>query len=301
MNTEPMRIAITGAGGMLGTAVMAYLKPLEYEILATSFTAADGLLSLDIKDIDSVRRLFSDFKPNLILHLAAETDVDLCEKEPDHAYFVNTLGTENIALAALECEATLVYISTGNVFDGTKSEPHIEYDRPNPINVYGMSKWQGERCVERLLDKYFILRAGWMVGGWEIDKKFVYKMVELCRSENQLQVVDDKFGSPTFTVDFAANLMRVVESKRYGLYHMSNDGTGSRFDIANQIVKNLGLQGEVTVLPVSSAEFPMPASRPRSEMIRNYKLEQLGLNGMPHWKESLARYIEVNRGNWARG
>jgi len=161
--------------------------------------------------------------------------------------------------------------------------------------VYGRSKLAGEHAVERAQGRHFILRAGWMVGGWEIDKKFVYKIVQRCRSESQLKVVEDKFGSPTFTVDFARQLMPLVQTGRYGIYHLANQGVASRLEIAREVVQLLGKEQEVEICPVSSAEFPLPAPRPRSEMLRNLKLELIGMNHMPHWKASLRRYIEENR------
>jgi dTDP-4-dehydrorhamnose reductase len=133
-----------------------------------------------------------------------------------------------------------------------------------------------------------------MVGGWHIDKKFVYKIIQLCQSHDKIKVVDDTFGSPTFTVDFAANMMAVVESGQFGLYHMGNKGVCSRFEMAKEIVDTMGLQDKVEVCPVSSDEFPLPAPRPKSEMLNNFKLEMLGLNKMPHWKDSLRHYITSN-------
>ena len=290
-----MRILITGAAGMLGVAIRAELAGSSHTVTATGSTGQDGLLPMDIRDWEQVRNCIRGHQPELVLHLAAETDVDRCEQEPDHAYATNALGTENIALACREQGAVMAYISTANVFDGEKSEPYTEYDRTGSINVYGRSKLEGERAVERALDRYFILRAGWMVGGWEIDKKFVYKIVQRCRTERQLKVVDDKFGSPTFTLDFARNLMPLMQTRRYGIYHLANQGVGSRLEIAQEVVRLLDKEREVEICPISSAEFPLPAPRPRSEMLRNLKLELMGANHMPHWKASLRRYIEENK------
>ena len=281
---------------MLGSAVIDTLRADRCEILATDKSVrGKATLSMDIQDWGSVRATFDDHKPDLVLHLAAETNVDLCEQEPEHAYASNAFGTENVVRACGEQDAVMAYISTANVFDGEKRKPYTEYDTPGSVNVYGRSKYAGERIVEQSLDRYFIFRAGWMVGGWEIDKKFVHTMAQLCRKKEALRVVDDKFGSPTFTADFATHMMTVVDSGRYGLYHLANKGTASRWEIAKEIVKGLGMVGEVDVVPISSAEFPLPAPRPRSEMMQNLKLQLLGLDDMPHWKDALRDYLDENK------
>ena len=290
-----MRIFITGVTGMLGSAVRAELDGLGHEVIGTSRQGNRGFHALDVRDWAAVRDCIRKHHPRLVLHLAAETDVDRCEQQADHAYATNALGTENIAWACREQGAVLVYISTANVFDGEKLEPYTEYDRTGSINVYGRSKLEGERAVERIQGRYFILRAGWMVGGWEFDKKFVYKIIQRCRTERQLYVVDDKFGSPTFTVDFARNLMPLIQTGRFGTYHLANQGVASRLEIAKEVVRLLGKEQEIEICPISSAEFPLPAPRPRSEMLRNLKLELVGMNHMPHWRDSLQRYIEENR------
>lgn len=156
----------------------------------------------------------------------------------------------------------MLYISTAGVFYGDKIEPYNEFDEPRPINIYGRSKLLGEIIVKRLLNKYFIIRAGWMVGGWEIDKKFVYKISrQLLDGKKEINVVNDKYGTPTFTVDFARNLLPLIKTNRYGLYHMANKGWATRYDITNKIVEFMNLKGKVKVNPISSAEFPLPAPR----------------------------------------
>ena len=296
-----MRILITGGSGMLGTAIQEKLRADAHDLTVTDLdTDVEGVVELDIRKWQDVQYSVQETKPDLVLHLAAETDVDRCEKEPDHAFETNALGTENVVWACREYGCPMVYISTGNVFNGEKTEPYIEYDVTGSINEYGKSKLAGEEVVMRNLDRYFIFRAGWMVGGWDIDKKFVYKMVQLSQSHTQLKAVDDKFGTPTFTVDFAKNLMPVVDAQRYGLYHMTNEGSCSRFELAQTIVELMGLKDTVEVLPVSSLEFPLPAPRPRSEMLRNYKLDLMGLNQMPHWKEALKTYLMTNKQHWQK-
>jgi dTDP-4-dehydrorhamnose reductase len=290
-----MKILVTGAAGMLGTAVREkWAEGGRKLILSDKNTVDENILSLNVEDRKAVDDLFTHHRPDLVLHLAAETDVDLCEQDPRHSYRANAWGTENIARACNRYGSTMVYISTGSVFGGDRKEAYTEYDRPNPVNIYAHSKLAGEQIVHQVMDKYYIFRAGWMVGGWHIDKKFVYKIIQLCQTQDKIKVVDDALGSPTFTVDFAANMLSVVNSEQYGLYHMGNKGVCSRFEMAQEIVAILGLREKVEVCPVSSDEFPLPAPRPKSEMMENFKLEMLGLNDMPHWRDSLKHYITSN-------
>lgn len=292
-----MKILLTGAAGMLAAEVIPELKKNGYEVLGFDLNQRlPDIQQLDITNLEDVFKKISETKPDYVFHLAAETDVDRCEKEPDHAFKVNTIGTENIALVCQKLGIILIYISTAGVFYGDQQEPYSEFDIPRPANIYGHSKLQGEIVVRNLLSKYFIVRAGWMVGGWEIDKKFVYKIVQqLKEGKTELRVVSDKFGSPTFTKDFAKNIVSLIKTNRYGLYHMTNKGSGSRYDIAIKIVEFMGLKGKISVLPINSAQFPLPAPRARSEMMRNYHLDLIGLNMMPHWEKSLEDYIKINK------
>lgn len=292
-----MNILITGAAGMLAAEVVAELIKEGHEVFQTDINQRlPEIKKLDVTDLNEVLSIVKKVKPDYIFHLAAETDVDLCEKDPEHAFKVNALGTENIALACKKYKVCLIYISTAGVFYGDKKNPYAEFDKPKPKNIYGESKLGGENRIKKMLSKYFIIRAGWMVGGWKIDKKFVYKIVkQLKEGKKELKVVADKFGSPTFTVDFAKNLMNVINTNKFGLYHMTNKGTGSRYDIAVKIVEFMGLKDKVKVIPITSEQFSLPAPRADSEMIENYKLKHLGLNNMPHWEESLEQYIKANK------
>ena len=292
-----MKIIVTGAAGMLAAEVIPVLLKDGHEVIQTDIHQRLPVIGrLDIREKDEVLTQIEKIKPDYIFHLGAETNVDLCEQEPDHAFRSNATGTENIALACKEFGVKMLYISTTSVFHGDKTEPYTELDTPNPVNVYAKSKLEGEKTVQSLLSEYFIIRAGWMIGGWELDKKFVYKIVQQLKSgKEELTVVNDKFGSPTFTKDFAANLMNVINTGKYDLYHMTNKGTCSRFDMAVKIVEFMGLENKVKVNPVSSDQYPLPAPRPRSEMAQNYRLDLLGLNNMPYWHDSLHEYINVNK------
>ena len=294
-----MRVFITGSAGMLGSSVYPAFHGAGHEVVATDLTPRDvaGLPmgNLDVRDYRAVTGEILSRRPDLVLHLAAETDLEVSESNPDHAYATNTVGTHNVALAAEAVGATLVYISTAGIFDGTKtSGPYTEFDQPNPINVYGDSKFQGERVVEQTMSKYFVVRAGWMIGGHERDHKFVAKVLGQIRSgATTIRAVDDRLGTPTYTVDFAANLLELVQTPFHGLYHMVCGGDGSRLDVAREIVAHLG-RTNVEVVPVTSDHFAAEyfAPRPRSEIMRNYQLDLRGLNRMRPWREALAAYLD---------
>jgi dTDP-4-dehydrorhamnose reductase len=253
---------------------------------------ATDIEEVDVREPEQVLGWAADVEPDLIIHLAAATDVDECQRNPDLAYATNAIGTRNVALACQQLGATLVYISTISVFDGTKCEPYTEFDTPNPQSHYSRAKFGGEQIVRNLLNKYYIVRAGWMFGGHAKDKKFVAKIVSLARQRPSLNIVDDKFGSPTYTADLSRGLLDLIETGLYGTYHMV--GTGdycSRLDFAQSILECAGIES-CELLPVSSAAFPLPAPRPRMEAAQNYHLELIGRNSTRPWRESLREYVQ---------
>lgn len=286
-----MRILITGANGMLGTALQKELEKNKYSFCPTDIDSGGAIKSLDVRNYDEVLKLANNFKPDIIFHLAAETDVDKCEIEPRHAYFSNTLGTENIALVCQKINAVMVYISTAGVFDGNNHEPYTEFDATNPINIYGKSKLEGEKVVSSLLNRYFIFRAGWMIGGGKKDKKFVGKIVSLLNEKDEISVVNDKVGTPTFTRDMSECMVNFIRTQRYGLYHMTNKGICSRYDIACEVVKIMNKKDR-KINPINSAAFPLPAPRSRSEAMQNLKLSLLGMDTMRPWRDALKEYLQ---------
>ena len=289
-----MKILITGAGGMLGSALCPTLSQKGHKLFITDLIPTeDGIEYLDVRDYKQIEEIVKKFQPQLIMHLAAETDVDKCEVEPDHAFLTNTIGTQNVTLVCQKQNILMVYISTIGVFYGDNPEPYTEFDNPNPINIYGRSKLEGEKIVQNLLDRYYIVRAGWMVGGGpKRDKKFISKIIQKMNENKVIYAVDDKIGSPTYTFDFSRCLADLIETNYYGLYHCTNKGYGSRYDVAKKIVNFLG-RSDVIVEPVGSAYFPLPARRARSEMSRNYKLELLGLDSTINWETALQEYINL--------
>lgn len=287
-----MKYLITGANGMLGSALYPLLVKAGYETYPTDIdNTANDMQYLDVRDKEQVLTTVDEIKPNFIFHLAAETDVDKCELNEEHAYETNSKGTENVAIACKEFDITLVYISTGAVFDGEKFGGYAEQDKPNPINIYGNSKLKGEEVIISLLSKYYIVRAGWMIGGYDKDKKFVWKIRQLLKTKKEIPVVTDKIGSPTFTKDFSKALLNIISTKEYGIYHCVNKGICTRFDIAKKIAEYLKKE-DVILKPVTSEAFPLPAPRGRSEALINYKLSCMGMDNMRTWQEALREYLE---------
>ncbi len=282
-----MNLLVTGAKGMLGTDLCRIGQGYGHQVIATD------IQEMDVRDLDSVMQVIAQVRPDVVMHLAAWTDVDGCERDPDDAFRANTIGTHNVALACQKHGAEMVYVSTLCVFNGEKPQAYTEFDTPDPRSWYSQSKYQGELAIEQLLDRYYIVRAGWMFGGGKEDKKFVAKIIELARQRSQLKIVDDKFGSPTYTVDMSRGIMRLIETGVYGKYHMVNPGApASRYEVAQNILACAKIN-TCELLPVSSAEFPLPAYRPRMEAGRNYMLELRGWNWMRPGMESLEEYIKA--------
>src|SRR5438876_527751 len=229
----------------------------DVEIVLTDIVS--GFQTLDITDLDSVRRTVDRAKPDVILHLAAATDVDRCEIEPEWAHRANALGTENVVRASRDVGATLVYISTGAVFSGEKDEPYVETDGPAPVNVYAKAKLDGEHAVTAQLSDYCIVRAGWMMGGGSRDTKFVGKITELVAAgRTPLRAVADTRGTPTYARDLLETIKRLLAAGARGLYHGGNAGDCTRYDMALAIRDALA-RPDIVVEPVDSSAFPLPA------------------------------------------
>jgi dTDP-4-dehydrorhamnose reductase len=280
------KMFVTGAGGMVGSYVADVFK--AWDLTLTDLVA--GYQPLDVTSADDVKRAIHDAEPDVVLHLAAATDVDRCEKEPEWARRSNALGTENVARACEASAIVLVYVSTGAVFSGDRAEPYVESDQPGPVNVYAQAKLDGERAVVERVSRHFITRAGWMMGGGTRDVKFVGKMVELIGAgRTPLRAVADMRGTPTYARDLLVTIERLLGTDAYGLYHVGNEGSCTRYDMALAIRDALG-RHDVVVEPVDSSAFPLPAPRGRSEAIRSFALERLGLAPRP-WRDALHEYV----------
>lgn len=303
------RVYIAGAGGMLGQAVYSYLSTLPgLTIKATDIVlrlAAPWLTHCDVRVHPDLRQSILDFSPDLILNLAALTNLEECEARPHNAEMTNADAAEQMALLADKLGATLCYISTAGIVDGS-----LDYYTDDmmdvaafhePISVYGRTKLAGQ-IASTACARHYILRPGWMMGGGPtLDKKFINLLYRQLRSgARTVHAVTDKLGTPTYTHAFARQLWRIAQRGRYGSYNVVCQGSGSRYDVAREFVAALGLADQVRVVPVASDHFAAthPAPRPRSEQLLNTRLQSLGWDQMPHWKDALREYAEEFRKDW---
>jgi len=280
---------------MLGEAVYDYFSS-RTQVRATDIDQnTDWLGYADVRDYWGMWDDVSAFAPDLIINLAALTDLEYCEQNADDAWATNALGAENLALIAGKLDVPHVYICTAGIVDGAQ-DVYNDFDAPNPLGIYAKAKYHGECFVQQHLKKHFIFRAGWMMGGGpEKDKKFICKIhKQIKEGSKELFVVDDKLGTPTYTVSFAEGIFKVVESDLYGLYNQVCGGDTSRYDVAVEFVRLLGLEDKVKVTKVSSDHFKAEyfAPRPPSEKLVNFKLDSRKINFMPHWKDALKLYVE---------
>ncbi|MDD9266603.1 dTDP-4-dehydrorhamnose reductase [Paenibacillus sp. GCM10023248] len=276
-----MKITVTGANGQLGQDVVKILG--QHHVVHGL-----GREQLDITNELQCLEAVESLQPDVIIHSAAYTAVDLAETEEDMAYKINAMGTRNLAVAAERVGAKLCYISTDYVFDGTAAIPYREYDNTNPQSIYGKSKRAGELLVQSLSTKYFIVRTSWVYG--VNGANFVKTMLKLAQDRDTLKVVNDQFGSPTYTVDLANFLDELVQTERYGIYHASNSGVCSWFDFASAIFEESGKQ--VKVLPCSTEEFPRPAPRPKYSAMEHLAIRTNEFEDLRPWREGLKAFLE---------
>ena len=269
------KIYIAGCGGMLGEAFQKRFSQ-THELKCTDKDVNENWLSfLDFRDLDAYRRDVTAFRPDVLFHLGAHTDLEYCEGNIKDAYATNTMSVENAVYLANELDIPLLYISTAGIFDGSK-DTFDDWDTPNPLGHYARSKYAGERFVQAHARRHLICRAGWMMGGGpRKDKKFIAKLMKQIKAGKQeLNIVSDKLGTPTYTHDFAANVAQLLEKEYWGLYNMVCDGVTSRLDVAHELVRLLGRTETVRINEVSSCFFAAEyfAQRPDSERLINRKL-----------------------------
>jgi dTDP-4-dehydrorhamnose reductase len=263
---------------MLGSDICSVFSDAEL----TAFTLKD----FDITDLDASVAAIRRIKPDFLIHAAAYTNVDGSEQAPDNAYLVNGIGTRNITMACEETRCPIIYISSDYVFDGTKNEPYNEWDMPNPISHYGQSKLLGERFVASLTNRFYIVRTSWLYG--KKGKNFVDTISRLLLERNEIDVVTDQVGSPTYTMDLAIKLRELI-SKGFGTYHITNSSYCSWYDFAVEIAR---LRSSNTKIKQTTSDiFNLPAKRPSFSVLNNTMLRLEGIKEARHWKEALKEYL----------
>jgi dTDP-4-dehydrorhamnose reductase len=300
MNSK-RKIYIAGCGGMLGEAFHRVFGE-THDLRCTDIDVNEPWLSfLDFRDLDAYRADVQAFAPDYLFHLGAHTSLEYCEQHPDDAYATNTLAVENAVHIANALDIPLLYISTAGIFDGAQ-ETYDDWDEPNPLGHYARSKFCGEKVVVANCRRHLVCRAGWMMGGGPAkDKKFIQKLMkQLKEGRKELFVVDDKLGTPTYTIDFARNVALLLQRELWGVYNMVCSGVTSRLEVAQYLVSQLGLGGSVTVTPVSSDYFAKEyfAARPASERLLTTKLRLRNLDIMRDWRVCLNEYLEDKYGGY---
>lgn len=271
------KILVTGANGMLGQDLCPVLEDSGFEVIETDID------NLDITDPEQIKKVIDAEKPDYIFHCAAFTNVDGAEDDPDKAFLLNGTGSENLAEIAGQNDITFIYISTDYVFDGKSDKPYKPSDTPNPINIYGKSKYEGELAVQKYCKKYYILRTSWLYG--HHGKNFVETMLSL-KDNPQLKVVDDQTGCPTWTVDLAEAAAEIISDKNYGIYHVCGSGYTSWYGFAKEIFKLYGK--DVNLLPCKTSEFPRKAQRPSYSVMDNSGICR-------DWKSALKDYMMLRQ------
>lgn len=286
-----MKVFVTGIEGQLGHDVMNELNKRGHEAIGSDLKCDD--VSLDITDANSVMDTIKDIKPDAVVHCAAWTAVDAAEDASNKALVksVNVDGTKNIAEACKEIGAKMLYLSTDYVFDGQGTEPWEPDDKSYaPLNFYGETKLQGELAISSILDKYFIVRIAWVFG--LNGNNFIKTMLKVSKSHDEVRVVDDQIGTPTYTYDLARLLVDMIETDKYGYYHATNEGGYiSWYDFCREIYNQAGLGNKV--IPVSTEEYGLSvAARPFNSRLDKSKLDEAGFERLPDWKDAVKRYLQ---------
>lgn len=277
-----MRILLVGHKGQLGSALFPRLQT-HHEVRGID------LPEHDITNRDTMRDLMTTFEPELVINTAAMTDVDGCARNPELAYRVNGMGTQNLALAAGHVGAEFLQISTNEVFDGTAEEPYHEWAQRHPINAYGRSKLAGEWYAETLLTRFYIVRTAWLFG--INGRNFPHRIIELADERGALKVVTDEVGSPTYVPDLVAALTQLIDTHAYGIYHLVNEGIASRYDLARALMAHSGREA-VPVEPITSEAFQRASTPPPYAPLANNAAAALDIRLRP-WEDAVAAFVEA--------
>lgn len=283
-----MRILVTGAAGRLGGRLVELLSKQGHLVTGADIVG-DQVETLDITDYDATRRFIADLRPDVVIHPAAWTDVDGCAREPEKAIAINGFGTQHVALGAAAAGAAVVCVSTNEVFDGRASRPYREYDLTNPINPYGYSKWVGERAVQHINPRHYIVRTSWLFahGG----RNFIQAVLNNASAGKPLRVVTNEIANPTYNDDLAEAICRLIETERYGIYHLVNEGACSRYQFARYFLNRAGYQ-DTPIEPISTHQWPRPSVPPTYAALENMAAKQIGITLRP-WQQAVDAFLEI--------
>ena len=277
-----MKVLVTGVKGQLGYDVVNELEKRGLEAIGVD------IQEMDITDADSVNSVIGEAAPDAVIHCAAYTAVDAAEDNVEICRKVNAEGTQNIANMCKKLDIPMIYISTDYVFDGQGERPWLPEDERAPLNIYGQTKYEGELAVQNTLDKYFIVRIAWVFG--INGKNFIKTMLNLGKTRDHLTVVNDQFGSPTYTYDLARLLVDMILTDKYGIYHATNEGICTWYEFACEIFRQAGIT--VDVAPVTADQYPAKAKRPSNSRMCKDKLTENGFEKLPTWQDALGRYLK---------
>lgn len=277
-----MKILVTGVKGQLGHDVVNELNKRGIDSVGVD------IQEMDITDASSVDQVITDAHVDAVIHCAAYTAVDAAEDNQDICHKVNVDGTQNIATTCKKLGIKMMYISTDYVFDGQGTRPWEPDDARSPLNVYGQTKYEGELALQNTLDNYFIVRIAWVFG--VNGKNFIKTMLNLAETHDHLTVVNDQYGSPTYTYDLAKLLVDMISTDKYGIYHATNEGICTWYEFACEIFRQAKIQ--IDVQPVSSDAFPSKAKRPSNSRMSKDKLVENGFHRLPAWQDAVARYLK---------
>lgn len=278
-----MKVLVTGVTGQLGFDVVKELKNRNISVIESNRQ------NMDITNFEQVRNFIIINKPDALIHCSAYTAVDNAEEDRENCENVNVNGTENIVKVCAELNIKMIYISTDYVFKGDGENFWNPDDEVCPLNFYGLTKYKGELAVKKYLEKYFIVRISWVYG--INGKNFVKTMLNLAKTKNELSVVNDQIGSPTYTYDLAKLLVDMVLTEKYGVYNVSNEGVCSWYDLAVEIFKQAKIEN-INVIPVTSDKFPSKSKRPKNSRMNKQKLIDSGFDKLPDWKDALSRFLK---------
>lgn len=280
---KTMKILVTGAGGMLGQALVPCLESRGHTVMALPKE------TLDVTHYTQVVETLTKAKADIVIHCAAYTKVDQAESEPGLAYLINGYGTENLAVACNHLNLPMLYVSSDYVFDGEQNQPYNPWDATRPLSIYGKSKLAGERAVQRHLLRFYIVRTSWLYG--PNGKNFVDTILGMAEEGKTLRVVSDQIGTPTCTLSLSESIADLITTERWGIYHASDEGVTNWYEFAKEITRGTGAE----IIPIETKDMPRPATRPKySVMDKTTLINTIGRE-LPTWQESLQTYLQLKQ------